>query len=286
MDVKVTPVFCDWVTAVSPTIRVGRWLRLFLDRETTVPTYRGFHRTHAVKYHPSEIVHYHSPHDLDIGSVLVMSGSAMNNLRQIYDNEGSLKLVSILARCTSHFSRIDLAIDIMDTGALATKFAKMSLMGTLDFGRRKFRVVQEGGEWGGTTTYVGSRTSPKYMRVYDKFAESKGLIPASRIEFELKAECAEEVTSILSGFGGHSKASSLFVGLLGQFTNWDEFPVVEALRYGEVTTIDVARKERLSDRKEWLTRQVLPTFIRTPDGEGGELWAWMVEMVEAARRGA
>lgn len=286
MNVQVTPVFCDWVTSVSPTIRMGRWLRLFLDRETTVQTYKAYHRTHAVKYHPSEITHYYSPHEMQIGSVLVVNGSAMNNLRQIFDNGGSLKVVSILARCSDHFSRIDLAMDIMDGGLLATDFAEDAMKGRLDFGRRKHRVIKEGGEWGGTTTYVGSRTSPKYMRVYDKFAESKGNIPASRIEFELKAECAEEVTSILAGFGGHLKASGLFVGLLGQFADWENYPIVEALRYGEVTTIDVARKERLVDRKEWLSRQVLPTFIRTPDGEGGELWAWMVEMVEAARRGA
>jgi hypothetical protein len=286
MEHEVTQVFCDWVTAVSPTIRMGRWLRLFLDRETSTPVFKAYHRTHAIKYYPSEIVHYYSPHDLDIGSVLVMNGSAMNNLRQIFDNQGSLKMVSILARCSAHFSRIDLTLDVMDGGKLANKFAKLALLGTLDFGKRKFRVVQEGGEWGGTTTYVGSRTSPKYLRVYDKFAESKGIVPASRIEFELKAEVAEEVTSILAGFGGHLQASQLFVGLLGQFCDWQDFPVIEALRYGEVTTIDIHRKERLSDRKEWLTRQVLPTFIRTPDGEGGELWQWMVEMVESSRRGA
>lgn len=283
---EVTPVFCDWVTAVSPTIRMGRWLRMFLDRETSLPTYRGFHRTHAVKYHPSEIVHYHSPHDLDVGSVLVMSGSAMNNLRMIYDNKGSLKIVSILARCSSHFSRIDLSLDIMDGGLLAWKLANKSDAGEMDWGRRKARTVRESGEWGGCTTYVGARTSPKYLRVYDKWSESHGKIPATRIEFELKAEAAEEVTSILAAFGGHLKASSLFVGLLSQFADWQPFPEVEALRYGEVTTIDVHRKERLSDRKEWLTRQVLPTFIKSPEGEGGELWAWMVEMVEAARRGA
>jgi hypothetical protein len=282
----VTPVFCDWVTAVAPTIRMNTWLRAFLSQETTETTYKAYHRTHGVKYYPSGIAHYYSPHDMDIGSVMVIDGSAMNNLRTIYGNEGSLKVVSILARCSDHFSRIDLAADVMDVGNLSRRFASATLADQLDFGRRTARVVQQTGMWGGTTTYVGARTSPKYLRVYDKWAESKSVIPATRIEFELKAECAEEVSSILATFGGHLKASSLFVGLLGQFTDWSEFEEVEALRYGEVTVIDIARKERLIDRKAWLTRQVLPTFIKSPDGEGGELWAWMVETVEAARRGA
>lgn len=286
MSHEVTPVFCDWVTAVSPTIRMGRWLRMFLDRETTKTVYKAFHRTHGVEYYPSGIKHYYSPHDLDIGSVLVMDGSAMSNLRNLFDNEGSLKVVSILARCSAHFSRIDLALDIMDSGRLAINLAELTQKGIIDYGRRKARVVTETGEWGGTTTYVGSRTSPKYLRVYDKYAESKGKIPATRIEFELKAEAAEELTSLLAAFGGHLQASRIFVGLLGQFADWRDFPIIEDLRYGEVTVINPARKERLQDRKEWLTRQVLPTFIKEPAGIGGELWAWMVEMVEKSRMGA
>ena len=283
---EVSPVFCDWVTAVAPTIRMNTWLRAFFFHETTETTYKAYHRSHGVKYYPSGIAHYYSPHDMNVGSVMVIDGSAMNNLRTIYGNEGSLKVISILARCCDHFSRIDLAVDILDSGILAKLFASLALEDRLDFGRRKARIVQETGMWGGTTTYVGARTSPKFLRVYDKWAESKATVPASRIEFELKAECAEEVTSILANFGGHLKASSLFVGLLGQFTNWDIFPEVEALRYGEVTIIDPAKRERLIDRKAWLKRQVLPTFTKSPDGEGGELWAWMVEMVESARRGA
>lgn len=286
METIVTPVFCDHVTSVAPTIKTGHWLRMFLDRETNEPTYKAYHRTHGVKYHPSGIRHYYSPHDMQIGSVMVIDGQAMGNMRQIYDNEGSLKVISILARNCDHFSRIDLSVDIMDGGELARTFAQFTDVGLMDFGRRKARVMRETGEWGGTTTYVGTRTSPKFLRVYDKRSESKGKINASRIEFELKAEAAEEVTSILADFGGHLKASSIFIGLLGQFTDWELFPVIEDLRYGEVVTIPPIKRERLSDKKEWLSKQVLPTFVKSPHGEGGELWAWFVELVEAGRRGA
>lgn len=286
MTFEVTPVFCDWVTSVSPTIRTGRWLRLFLDKENTKSVYKAYHRSHGVEYYPSQIKHYYSPHDMGIGSVLVLDGSAMGNLRGVYDNLGSLKVISILARNSDHFSRIDLSIDIMDGGMMAHLVADRTDRGEMDWGRRRARIVKESGTWGGCTTYVGARTSPKYLRVYDKWAESKGKIAATRIEFELKAEAAEEVTSILAGFEGHLKASSLFVGLLGQFGDWTAFPEVEALRYGEVTLIQPHKRERLSERKEWLARQVLPTFLKDADGIGGELWAWMVEKVEGARTGA
>lgn len=286
MTFQTTPVFCDWVTAVSPTIRTGRWLRIFLEKENTREVYKAYHRSNGLEYYPSQIKHYYSPHDLDIGSVLVIDGQAMANLRRIYDNLGSLKVVSILARNSQHFSRIDLSLDIMDGGVMARNLASRTIRGRQDWGRRKARTVKETGEFGGCTTYVGSRTSPKYLRVYDKWAESKGKVDATRIEFELKAEAAEEVTSILAGFDGHLKASSIFVGLLGQFGDWSDYPEIEALRYGDVTIIEPAKRERLSERKEWLARQVLPTFIKDPDGIGGELWAWMVEKVEAGRSGA
>ena len=286
MTAKVTPVFCDWVTAVAPTIRTGRWLRLFLEKENTKPIYKAYHRTHGVEYYPSGIKHYYSPHDMIVGSVMVIDGSAMSNMRQIYDNDGSLKMLSILARNTDHFSRIDLSIDIMDGGDMARNVAGRTIWGRQDWGRRGAKTVKSTGEFGGCTTYVGSRTSPKYLRIYDKWAESKGKIKATRIEFELKAEAAEQVTTILSGFDGHLQASRIFVGLLGQFGDWSDYPEIEALRYGEVTVIEPHKRERLSERKEWLARQVLPTFVKDPDGIGGELWAWMVEKVEAGRSGA
>jgi len=143
-------------------------------------------------------------------------------------------------------------------------------------------VVMGQGLEGGCTVYIGSRTSPKYLRIYDKNAESKGKNPATRIEFELKAEVAREVSTMLSVFNGYLSASPIFTGLLGEFHDWENYPDIEAIRYGEVSTIRPVVRDRLLSRKEWLLKQVLPTFIKDPHGEGGELWEWFKAKVAAS----
>jgi DNA relaxase NicK len=174
----------------------------------------------------------------------------------------------------------------MDGGKLAHRVHDYHDTGRVTFGRRRVTTVQQDGEWGGLTLYVGSRSSPKMLRVYDKHAESKGKHSASRFEFELKDVAAHEVTSILAQWGGYLKASTIWTGLMREFADWEELKEVSDLLWGEVTPVDAHRKERLQDKKEWLSNQVLPSFVRDAQNEGGELWRWFFELVEKARLGA
>jgi len=283
---EVTPVFCDWLTVLAATSSIDGYLTKMLRNQDTKQAQKAYHRSHAVEYYPSGIRHFFTPHQTELPSILVFDGEAMNTQRNLWGNEGSLKVCSILSRRCEHITRIDLAIDYMDNGLLAQRVAAEGGDGNIKTGRRSLTVVRQHGGAGGCTTYIGARTSPVMLRIYDKSAESKGKQPASRIELEIKHEAAHEVTSILAGFGGHLKASSLFVGFLQQMADWSGFPEIEALRYGEVTTVDLHRQERLKDKKEWLRRQVLPTFAKDPDMNGGELWLWFSALVEYARTGA
>lgn len=283
---EVTPVFVDWVTAVAPTGSHNSWLRRFLDGQDTKPVQKAYHRSHGLQYYPSGIRHYYSPHDSTVDSVIVMDGEALGNIRNEHDNEWCNKVVAILARNSSHFSRIDLSIDLMDNGLLAKTLAGDTLNDRMDWGRRNATVVMGQGEKGGCTVYVGARTSPKMLRVYDKFTESKGKVPSTRFEFELKAEAAQSVSETLSLFGGHMTPVKLFTGLLGDFADWTDYPEIEALQYGEVKSVNIPKRERLLGRKEWLRKQVLPTFAKSQAGEEAELWAWFKGLVESAHLSA
>lgn len=278
----ISPVIFDWVTAVGTVAKHNSWLRNFLRGQDTKPIFKAYHHSHGVEYYPSGIKHYHSPHEVDKASVIVVDGQALANIRREYGHETCLKFVSILARASSHFSRVDLAVDIFDEGETARYFAREVLADRVDFGRRNVTVMQGQGTRGGTTTYVGSRTSPKYLRFYDKFAESKGVIPSSRLELELKAEAAQGVSSVLNRIGSWRKAAPIFNGTLTEFSDWSCLPVVESLLYGDVEILVKPERERLMSRKDWLTKQVLPTFVKDASGEGGELWAWFKEQVEAS----
>jgi len=286
MATEVSPVFIDWITAVGLETRHGRWLHHFLVSQDAKPCPRGYHQYKAVEYYPSLWKHFYSPHKLDNASIIVASGAALQDMRDQHDNNWTNKVAAILARSTGHFSRIDLACDIWDGGLLAKNVALLTMTSELDFGRRTARIVMSPGEGGGTTTYIGARASPVFLRIYDKAAESKGKILASRIEFELKAEEARAVTEQLRRFEGWTLPPLIFTFLLRQFEALHRFKVIEDLLWGEVASLNILKRERLEDKKTWLSRQIKPTFTRDPDGKGGELWAWFKDMVEKEMRRA
>lgn len=276
----ITPVFVDWVTAVAPDTKHGMWLRYFLGNEVTTACQRAYHRERGVEYYPSQAKHYFTPNDLSKGSIIVMDGSCLGNMRRDHDNDWSNKVVALLARCSDHFSRVDLTVDIMDEGYFARKIARETVEDRMDWGRRKATVVQGQGLAGGTTTYVGSRTSPVYFRCYDKAAESKGKILASRLEFELKAEHAVGVSKSLSDMTGWLNVTGLFTRYLREISDWTGHEEIVNIIYGDVQTVDIKPRERLMGQKEWLERQVFPTFLKHPNTTGLELWQWMKERIE------
>jgi hypothetical protein len=90
-------------------------------------------------------------------------------------------------------SRIDLCIDLYDAGQAAHRVAEAALTGKTRQTSRKVTVVQSAKGDGGCTTYFGSRQSHKFVRIYDKDAESKGEISCTRMECEMHSNTAAEV---------------------------------------------------------------------------------------------
>jgi len=276
----VSPVFCDWLTSIAPTARHHSWLRHFLSQDTRQACARAYHHELATEYFPSLIKFYSSSPERELPSVLVLSGAALADMRQKNDNAFTNKVIALLARTSRHFSRIDLAIDIFDGGFLARQLVHAIVNGTIEFGRRSAHVVLGSGEGGGATAYIGARTSPLYLRIYDKAAESKGRILATRIEFELKGDWSKALAQQLAVFNGWTLPPRLFTGLLNDFPTLAQFSEIEQLMYGDVTVVHLSKRERLLETKDWLARQVLPTFLKDKEGRGAELWAWFKEKVE------
>jgi hypothetical protein len=200
----------------------------------------------------------------------------------MHDNDWCLKTVAQIANASSHFTRIDLTVDIIDKGQFSRDLADYLLhyperMAYL-FPRRKVTIVRSTG----TTVYVGSRQSPLLLRIYDKYAESSGEIPATRIEIELKGHYAKECHRIMKGYDGWLKPTALYKGFVRSLSTWEGFPIVQAILDGEVTMVDKEEREPKADTKEWLKRQVLPTFTRDWNHGGSDLWFWMIEQVNEA----
>jgi hypothetical protein len=86
-------------------------------------------------------------------------------------------------------TRLDIACDIkqeIDIPALARKYAKLP-------SARHNALIQSSG----ATLYIGSRSSTKMLRIYDKRAEQRAEHPWTRVEIELKQDAARNAASLL-----------------------------------------------------------------------------------------
>lgn len=277
-DVTITAPFVDWITARGTDTTHTRWLGRFLKYEVIEPVRTAYHRSHAVQYYPSEIRHYFSPRENDLDSIIVFDGSALNNIRREHDNLYCDKVCGIVARSSVTFTRFDVSVDIMDNGDLAWEVARLTAADKIDYGRRKAHAHIERKHSDGCSTYCGVRTSPKMMRLYDKSAETKGKIPATRIEFELKDDAAHLVCSTLSATKGYTMIPKIFNGLIRDIADWTPVPLLQSMIWGEAITIEPATRESQLSKKEWLIRQVAPTFTKTAGG--AELWRWFRTFIE------
>lgn len=274
----ITSPFVDWITARGIETKHDHFIGRFLKFEVIEPIKTAYHRERGYVYFPSEIRHYISPRDDTLDSILVFDGSALNNIRRDHDNLWCDKFCGIVARSSSTFTRFDVSVDIMDEGKIAWDVAYLTIDHKIDYGRRKAWANIGETRKGGCTTYVGVRTSPKHLRIYDKMAESKGKNPATRIEFELKDDAAHLVCSALSAHEGYKLIPQIFTGLLRDFANWEPVPVIQSLIWGDAITIEPSTRESQLSKKEWLIRQVAPSFIKT--SQGVELWHWFKAYID------
>lgn len=97
-------------------------------------------------------------------------------------------------------SRIDLAVDDY-TRMLRLEDIQSACEEGNYTGFKKSKSIKNYGEkHGGWTVNLGERTSEKYVRIYDKFAESKGEIDSVRFEVEYSGELSNKLFSLVLKF--------------------------------------------------------------------------------------
>jgi hypothetical protein len=155
----------------------------------------------------------------------------------------------------AHFTRVDFAVDVRDRGA-----APDDILRAFEAGRARCasnhteRIEHKEGDSLGVTVAVGSRSSERYLRCYDKGKESGEGGDWVRVELECKGGMAGAlVTAMLDqGIAKAGKAAILaFLGLDG--VAW----YAEALAEGnEGYAVPVERAETNHDA--YLRKQVFP----------------------------
>lgn len=174
------------------------------------------------------------------------SGSALKTVNP-------MAILKMCGRQDGTPTRIDLAVDCPDT------FDQYDLYATLSAGQAKtasrtHQLIQSNKGW---TIYVGSRTSEKFLRIYDKQAEAGLEEPLTRVELECKGDYAEAISAYVLQHG-----YSHFPEIIRAYCDFPDNPAwVEHLTY-PIVFEGVPKPEKQSDTRRWLMESVAPSLAK------------------------
>lgn len=150
-------------------------------------------------------------------------------------------------------TRIDLAID------WPKQMYLRALKGAADMGE----IVTRARDWNliegrtGTTLYVGSRESEKFLRIYDKAAETKTEGTWFRIELECKGYFARGVALHVDANG-----YDYFGDIIKGFVDWPTMSQWRDATDSPTLLEGIPRPEKQRDTFAWLMKSVVPSVAR------------------------
>lgn len=146
--------------------------------------------------HPFGHVVMANPDRDDMGLHMSISGRALKEMARSKIN--GLALLRWAVDADASVSRVDLAIDVKGTPIDIQNYLKCNLAQSKGGKPKQRQIVQDSVR--GVTVYIGSRSSDKFMRIYDKSAE-QGLPETehwTRFELEIKGKPAKAVAKKLA----------------------------------------------------------------------------------------
>lgn len=204
--------------------------------------------------------------DNRMGYHAVFSGTALRNLFELH-RISPLTLLHAAIDAGLRVSRLDLAKDATGKeidGEAVYKSLEQGIGGgnTRTFGR----IVSNDH---GDTIYIGSRQSERFIRVYNKAAQTGDFtIPWWRMEIETKGDVARLVSDGIRQTGNLSSVydaiSKRMVGNVDAVGLQDFFSTTE-------TPFGLPKIEKKSDREKWIAEQVVASvakhYIDNPNSE-------------------
>jgi len=204
------------------------------------------------------------------GLLIVYSGKALGR------NWKGENVIQSLLGLGYKITRLDVAFDVFDSGYDAMSIATLYEEEVGTRGKNTYSVISSGH---GSTLYVGSRRSPKMVRVYDKGKESKTDLDWLRLEIEFKQYAADQMA--MQCYDDMTAAEIELQGIL----NCQHHPVLAAVNeYCKGGLVpNIKRPVPASDRAAWLIAQVLPAFknmFREEPINAVNVWTNFVAQIE------
>jgi len=221
------------------------------------------------------------PHS-DAKPIVVLSGSACDAMTEHVGFKDTFDMLRWLYVMATDCTRLDLAIDIHDGASSGYAVNELAQDEKIKARTKKVVTFQSQAEEYNVTTYFGARTSPRFLRVYTKTLSDDMQTRVTRVEQELKKAAADEAFGLLAT-GLRASIQTYVVSLLGRIvTQWN----VEILDHLGLMAIDIPapkRPDTSTPKKEWLSRQVIPSLKRDYKDEGWRksLLRWMLREVRS-----
>ena len=189
---------------------------------------------------------------LDMGTNLLCTGSALSAASELLpDFDGRLYDCLLTSKTVS---RLDVAID-SKPGGMLPDLVRLCRAGHQITHAQRWSVIE--GSEGGQTLYIGSRTSERMMRIYDKAAQMKdkpGLW--DRIELEVKGDAALRLARALAT---HDRPD-VIRGWINDFCRFNHPEWMKIMTDSDIHYAPSQRKT--TDTREWLFYTVAPVIAK------------------------
>jgi hypothetical protein len=240
----------DWLSITIPNAKDFRQIFPLLEWKYHG---KGLHGYRSALINPaSGLVCETDSADSDMGHHFSFSGDVLENFRR--DLHGTDNgIIRTLERNGGRASRIDLTINIHE-GEMTPALMRDALRkGQCKAKANVSRFIEgKNGDIEGDTLYIGSPTSDRQFRCYNKASES-GVVDLGawvRLELELRRLRADGAFRSCALNGTDETIS----GHMGDFIEWRDLEYQSALAGPSFPPVDIPRKD--TNRQRWLLSQV------------------------------
>ena len=212
----------------------------------------------------------------EMGVHVSFSGRALRSLAE--QGQASIDLLKWAINQGGRISRIDLAIDVFDVEINPIELAKCARVKDVPGTARKWSYVK--GHDGGTTAYLGSRKSERFLRIYDKAAEQgRSDILWTRFELELKSDSARAAGAHFALLGENERGGYI-KGLIKNLFNPDD-EVFQTAMEGNAEPLKTA-KDTDDKTLDWVMGTVASSVAKLMARRADvDIWGGFVQQVHA-----
>jgi Replication initiation factor len=253
----VLTITLDWLSATfkENTRESNNYLAQFARAEPLVPEAARNGYDTAYRDKNSVVCMWHTTRK-EMGLHVIFSGTA---LRNVFEHVGISQrgLVAATLNAGASITRLDVAKDATDMpielGNIWQFLKDKAYLGTA----RTANKIENSD--GGVTIYVGSRTSEKFIRIYDK-ANQLSLVGKKwkRYELETKGIVARALANNLVVT---EQWSGAFDGIVVGMVDIPQSPDYQKFFSEDTVLVGIPKLEKQTDREAWILSQCLPAIV-------------------------